>query len=179
MIKLTELKRMIKTNTYRACFYSEGVNNVIFNYSQQILLELNQIDKEKLFNHLISIQYVHDDLSLKSFFFDAELKVKLEKLKGNKYDHKYNLVNTGIEFKKDGQWESNDKISYQVFKTSKGLLKIKTECICLFDQKEIYFKTNESHSMIFIYNNTNDCIGVCMGEKFDMDELIEYTQWGS
>jgi len=182
MIKLTELKRMIKANTYRACFYAEGVNNVIFNYSQQILLELNQIDKDKLFNHLMSIQYVHDDLSLKSFFFDTELKEKLEKLKGSKLDHKYLLINTGIEFQKPGVWQDAPKIPYQVFKTKNRLLKIKTELIGLLDQdikKGCNFYTNEDHNIIYIYNNTNDCIGVCMAEKFEMSELTEYTQWGS
>jgi len=29
MIKLTELKRMIKTNSLRPAFYSEGLTNVI------------------------------------------------------------------------------------------------------------------------------------------------------
>jgi len=179
MIKLTELKKMIKANNYRPAFYSEGFNSVIFNYSQQIIIELeNQVNKEKLFHHLKDIRYTDFDYKFDEFHLDPELKNKLEKLKGSKYDHKYSLLNTSIEFLKDG-FGRNEKIPYQIFKTEKGLLKIKTEIICLLDQKEIHLKTNEDQTMVFIYNDFNDCIGVCMCEKFELNELTEYTNWGS
>jgi hypothetical protein len=169
---------MIKANTYRPAFYSEGLNNVIFNYCQQIIIELEkQVNKEKLFHYIKDIRYTDFDYKFDEFHLDLELKNKLEKLKGSKYDHKYNIVNTGIEFKKDNQWKMDDKISYQIFKTQKQLLKIKTETIALLDQKDIHFKTNEDHTMIYIYNDFNDCIGLCMCEKFNLDELTEYTTW--
>jgi len=184
MIKLTELKRMIKSNSLRPAFYTEGLTNPIFNYQKELLIELKQCDQLKLFNHLKSINFVNDEFKFNENqnYFDAELKIKLEKVKGNKSDHVQNLVDTGIQFHKPSLWHNNTKILYKVFKTPKGLMKIKDEYICILNQdikKGVVLKTNEAHSMVFIYNNTNDCIGVCMGEKFEMDELTEYTQWGS
>ena len=61
-------------------------------------------------------------------------------------------------------------------------MKIKDEYLCILNQdvkKGVMLKTNEAQNMVFIYNNTFDIIGVCMGEKFEMNELTEYTQWGS
>ena len=61
-------------------------------------------------------------------------------------------------------------------------MKIKDEYLCILNQdikKGVMLKTNETQNMVFIYNNTFDIIGVCMGEKFEMSELTEYTQWGS
>jgi len=182
MIKMTELKKMIKANNYRPCFYSEGLNNVIFNYGQQVIIELNQCDKEKLFHYLKDIKYTDFDYKFNDFHLDSELKNKLKKIKGSKWDHKYLLIDTGIQFNKKGLWADSPKVIYKVFKTEKGLMKIKDEYICMLNQdikKGCVLKTNEAHSMIFIYNNTNDCIGVCMAEKFELDELTEYTQWGS
>jgi len=184
MIKLTELKRMIKSNSLRKAFYTEGLTNVIFNYDRMVLIELKQCDQLKLFNYLKSINYVDDEYSFgeNELHTDSELKNKLEKLKGNTSSHTQCLVDTGIQFNKKGLWADSPKVIYKVFKTKKGLMKIKDEYICMLNQdikKGVVLKTNEAHSMIFIYNNTNDCIGVTMGEKFEMDELIEYTQWGS
>ena len=184
MIKLTELKRMIKQNSLRPAFYSEGLTNVIFHYSQQVIIELKQMDQLKLFNHLKSINFVNEEYVFNEnlAIIDNELKNKLEKLKGKNYEHTQCLVDTGIQFSQAGAWKDSVKTLYKVFKTPKRLMKIKDEYICMLNQdikKGVVLKTNEAHSMIFIYNNTNDCIGVCMGEKFEMSELTEYTQWGS
>jgi len=185
MIKLTELKRMIKTNSLRPAFYSEGLTNVIFHYSLQVIIELKQCDQLKLFNYLKSINYVNDEYIFNEnlAIIDPELKNKLEKLKGKNYEHTQILIDTGIQFNRRYQGaRENDTTLYKVFKTKKGLMKIKDEYICMLNQdikKGVVLKTNEVHSMVFIYNNTNDCIGVCMGEKFEMSELTEYVQWGS
>jgi len=179
MIKLTELKKMIKANNYNPCFYSEGLNNVIFNYASQIIIELNQCDKTKLFHHLKSINYVNDDYAFEDYRIDSELKNKLDKLKGKNYDHTQRLVDTGIQFNHQYHGCTN-KTLYKIFKTEKGLMKIKDEYICMLNQdikKGVELRTNEAHSMIYIYNNTNDCIGVCMMEKFEMSELTEYANW--
>jgi len=175
---------MIKNNECRPAFYSEGLTNVIFHYSRQVIIELTQCDQVKLFHHLKAINYVNDEYIFNEnlAIIDYELKNKLEKLKGNKSDHTQMLVDTGIQFLSAGQWKDSVKTLYKVFKTPKGLMKIKDEYICMLNQdikKGCVLKTNEVHSMIFIYNNTNDCIGVCMGEKFEMSELTEYTNWGS
>jgi len=180
MIKLTELKKMIKANSHRPAFYSEGLKNVIFNYNSRVIIEIKQCDQLKLFNHLKSINYVDNDYKFDDFYLDLELKNKLEKIIGNKWDHNLLLVNTGIQFYKYTEWSYDQKIPYQVFKTEKGLMKIKSEYIGFLDQNVktgCVLKTNDTQSMCFIYNNTNDCIGVCMVEKFDMDELTEYTKW--
>ena len=184
MIKLTELKRMIKSNSLRKAFYSEGLTNVIFNYDRMVLIELKQCDQLKLFNYLKSINYVDDKYSFgeNELYTDSELKNKLEKLKGNTSEHIQCLVDTGIQFHQSGAWKDSEKTLYKIFKTKNGLMKIKDEYICLLNQdikKGVVLKTNEAQSMIFIYNNTNDCIAVCMGEKFEMSELTEYTNWGS
>jgi len=184
MVKLTELKRMIKQNSLRPAFYSEGLINVIFHYSQQVIIELKQCDQTKLFHYLKDINYVDEEYKFNETLaiIDPELKNKLEKLKGKNYEHTQCLVDTGIQFSQAGAWKDAVKTLYKVFKTEKGLMKIKDEFICMLNQdikKGVVLKTNEAHSMIFIYNNTNDCIGVCMGEKFEMSELTEYTQWES
>ena len=182
MIKLTELKRMIKANNLNPCFYAEGLNNVIFNYKQQLTIILKQIDQPKLFAYLQSTNYVSADLKFTPYNLDMDLKNKFERITANKLEHTQMLVDTGIQFHKKGKWKDEEKILYKVFKTEKGLMKIKDEYICMLNQdikKGVVLKTNEAHSMIFIYNNTNDIIGVCVGEKFEMSELTEYTQWGS
>jgi len=145
-----------------------------------LLIELKQCDNLKLFHFLKDTRYTDSDYKFNDFHLDPELKNKLEKIKGNKSDHKYQLVYTGIQFHKKEAWEGAPKILYKVFKTQKGLIKIKDEYICLLNQdikKGVVLKTNEEKTMIYIYNNTNNCIGVTMGEKFEMDELIEYTTW--
>lgn len=182
MIKLTELKRMIKTNNLNPAFYSEGLQNLIFNYNQQFIIKLKEIDQLKVFNFLKSSNITDFDYRFHENYFDAELKNKLDKIAGSTHEHIHHLVNTGIQFLKAGLFESDEKILYKVFKTEKGLMKIKDEYICVLNQdakKGCMLKTNEAHSMVFIYNNTFDLIGVCMGEKFEMGELTEYTQWGS
>ena len=184
MIKLTELKRMIKANSLRQAFYTEGLTNVIFNYDRMVLIELKQCDQLKLFNYLKSINFVNDEYQFNEneYHTDSELKNKLTKLKGNASEHTQCLVDTGIQFHQSGAWQDSEKTLYKIFKTEKGLMKINNEYICLLNQdikKGVVLKTNEAHSMIFIYNNTNDCIGVCMAEKFELEELTEYTNWGS
>ena len=107
MIKLTELKKMIKSNSLRPAFYSEGLTNVIFHYSQQVIIELKQCDQTKLFHHLKSINYVDNNYKFNEnlAIIDHELKNKLEKLKGKNYDHTQLLVDTGIQFFQSGAWK--------------------------------------------------------------------------
>jgi hypothetical protein len=175
MIKLTELKRLIKTNKIVYTFYVESLCKVTFNYNNKLILNLQGIDTKKFYEYIKSLNMCNDEYIIDSIYLDNEsripnlLKTLFEQIKDNEPSL---ILETGIQYKSMQQGRQD----YIVFKSNNGLIKIEFELISLLDINKYNLYVNKELNIVYINTEYNDFIGVCHCNKFELSELNENIQ---